>query len=291
MADPLTITICPQDRWAEALRLLAGNPSELCPDQVAVALRGCRMVGACAMIAHRDATGWIWPPVVVGYGHDSVAAALLRHGMQTLAQRGSKIVQCQVDPREPFHGLAESVGLRRLTTVLTLSVRCDAFGARETPTPVQFDTLNSGNLAQFKKLIARSYEGSLDCPELDQLRSAREAISGYLVDSRFDPALWLLARDAQGPIGCVVCTWDGEQRLGELQYLGIVPGRRRSGFGRVLCVRALAQLRARGARSADVTVDAHNTPALKLYEAIGFRERQRRDAYLASIKSQDDSDL
>lgn len=59
---------------------------------------------------------------------------------------------------------------------------------------------------------------------------------------------------------------------GYLQRLAVDPDRQRQGTGRALVLDALGWLRRTGARTAVVNTQEHNTPALDLYRACGFRD-------------------
>ncbi|MFF5185072.1 GNAT family N-acetyltransferase [Streptomyces sp. NPDC000345] len=52
--------------------------------------------------------------------------------------------------------------------------------------------------------------------------------------------------------------------------LGIVPDLRGHGLGRKLMVETLMKLRAEGARTVRLSVEPRNTPAITLYEDLGF---------------------
>lgn len=69
-------------------------------------------------------------------------------------------------------------------------------------------------------------------------------------------------------------------RVGEIEPIGIVPAWQGKGYGRFLLSAALRQLSQRGATSAQITVWRSNTPALHLYQSLGFRHRQTH-TYLA----------
>jgi ribosomal protein S18 acetylase RimI-like enzyme len=59
-----------------------------------------------------------------------------------------------------------------------------------------------------------------------------------------------------------------------LAELYVVPARRRQGLGRSLMERAIAEARARGADSMEIGVDEPDLPARRLYESLGFTNRE-----------------
>lgn len=62
---------------------------------------------------------------------------------------------------------------------------------------------------------------------------------------------------------------------GYVDYLGVRPGDRRAGFGRLLVRSAVADLHARGCPAAHLTVRADATGAAELYRSVGFVEERR----------------
>jgi mycothiol synthase len=58
--------------------------------------------------------------------------------------------------------------------------------------------------------------------------------------------------------------------MGEVYVVGVDPSERGHGLGRALTIAGLVYLRARGLPMAMLYVDADNTPAIALYESLGF---------------------
>jgi ribosomal-protein-alanine N-acetyltransferase len=67
----------------------------------------------------------------------------------------------------------------------------------------------------------------------------------------------------------------------ELVTISILPAARGQGHGRTLLGQALLAAATKGADTMFLEVDATNTPALALYESVGFSETGRRTAYYA----------
>ena len=68
----------------------------------------------------------------------------------------------------------------------------------------------------------------------------------------------------------------------ELTYIGVVPGARGRGFGADLLNYAMAAAGLEGVAVLNVSVDARNTPAMRLYARHKFAEYDRRGVWLAA---------
>jgi len=95
----------------------------------------------------------------------------------------------------------------------------------------------------------------------------------------YDPTLFQLAEADGAIVGLSIAaapTGDDPDRRGHVLSLRVVPAWCRRGLGAALLEKALADLRARGARSAWLSVDAESpSGAPRLYLAAGMRVTQR----------------
>ena len=82
------------------------------------------------------------------------------------------------------------------------------------------------------------------------------------------------------PIGVLMLNPAESPRNWELTYLGLVTPHRNKGYGKALLTVALATAHRGGAAGMILTTDARNRPALRLYEAVGFRACGSYDVFL-----------
>ncbi len=103
-----------------------------------------------------------------------------------------------------------------------------------------------------------------------------------LADVGYDPTLWVVAVDDTGEVAGAMggtAAWRSQDDVGGLFDFGVRPAWRGRGLGRAIMLQALRQFYARGYRSVALSVDADNTPAVSLYDSIGFRPTWRSATY------------
>ncbi|MFJ3956113.1 mycothiol synthase [Arthrobacter sp. NPDC090010] len=91
----------------------------------------------------------------------------------------------------------------------------------------------------------------------------------------FDPEGFLLAVDAEDRIAGFHWTkmqpaLAGHPAQGEVYVVGIVPSSQGKGLGKTLTRKGIEYLRQHGARTVLLYTEADNTPAVRLYESLGF---------------------
>jgi ribosomal protein S18 acetylase RimI-like enzyme len=138
--------------------------------------------------------------------------------------------------------------------------------------------------AMLVEALDRSYENTLDCPELCGLRKTRDVLDSHRATGVFDPALWTVILVDCKPLGCMLLNRCPEQRVIELVYLGVSGALRGKGVARALLSNGLSRLRAaHPAWSLACAVDARNEPALRLYRSIGMRAFGERVAVVRPV--------
>lgn len=268
-----------ENRCANALRLL--QRGELDPQGLLIVRGPAGLRGALLCLPVPGRSALLWPPGVMGDRRTETEDALLRHACAWLRQRGVKLVQTLLAPEETF--LAEPLlrsGFSAVTRLwymrhdLQLSVDC-----LNVPSRLNYRTFADDAL--FRQTLLRTYEGTLDCPEVSGVRSIDEVLQGHRAQGAFDAERWWLVHDGERPVGVLMMTEMPESGDWELAYMGVAPEARRRGFGREILLHALCEARAAEAPALTLSVDVRNQPAWDLYRSMGFEPYDQRVVYLA----------
>jgi mycothiol synthase len=104
----------------------------------------------------------------------------------------------------------------------------------------------------------------------------------------FDPAGFFLAeRDGElaGFHWTKVHRESGGSPIGEVYVVGVDPGEQGTGLGRALTLAGLAHLQRRGLDQVMLYVDEENTPAVRMYSALGFSRWSTDVMYRRAVPS------
>ncbi len=129
-------------------------------------------------------------------------------------------------------------------------------------------------------LIHRCYVGHGDSHINDQYRTVQGSLRFLHNIVRFPGCgvfdaehSWVVREERSGQLEGVVLVSRVEPDVAHITQLCVAPRRRGYGLGRMLLRHAATQLALRGTHAITLTVTEANTPALKLYQALGFKER------------------
>ncbi len=115
----------------------------------------------------------------------------------------------------------------------------------------------------------------------------RATLARRTAEDWFDPSLFLLAVDDLGLAGFdwlkVHEPHDHDPRLGEIYVIGVDPRTQGTGLGRALAIAGLNAIHERGIDTGMLFCAADNTPALKLYRALGFDVHRVDRAYECEV--------
>jgi len=274
-------------RVARGLAML--GKGELDPSGLLV-LRGDRvLLGAVVGTVVPGGTGLVWPPQAVGGPRQSLYEDVLaRHVTDRLRRQGARLGQCLLAPEEAF--LAAPLlrnGFRHVTALWYLrhdnlrSCRKLSSLRLEAPARLVFQTYEEADRDLFHRTLLRTYEGTLDCPEVAGIRTLDEVLTGHKAQGQFNPSLWWLALDGGRPVGVLLAAAVADPPGWEVAYVGVVPEERRRGRGRELMLSVLMEARAAAVPELILTVDGRNRPAWHLYRTLGFEVFDKREVFLA----------
>ena len=255
---------------------------ELQAEGIWVALRRERVTGAMICLKVPGASALVWPPhAEPNEARTQTEDALLQTAGQWLRNQQTRIAQCLLTEEEREFG--ESLlrnGFRRVTSLKYMRHDLGKLAAPKF-SPLRFQTYQEAPPGLFRMTLEQTYAGTLDCPELNGIRTIDEVIAGHLAQGRHDPGRWWLAYEEQQPVGILMVTQIPEWKGWDLSYLGVIPSMRHRGIGRQLTAMALWEARQAGQSKLTLSVDRRNPPAHGLYEKLGFYSYDSRDVYLA----------
>ena len=256
--------------------------------------RGGKAAAAVLVIPGPGRTAVVFMSPVDRRSDVALHAAVARAAVAPLDGGRFAMVQCLLEPGEAVKGrVLEAAGFRFLAELVHMhrSVRRVA-----DPGPL---TVGGRALVEtrwseaarpaFAGAIGATYVDTLDCPGLLGLREMDDIIAGHMASGRFKPKLWSVWHDLGGGEGggvggepAAVLLVSGSVQHGghELVYLGVAERYRGRGLGRRLVEEALHRVHADGGGELHLAVDRRNTPAVRLYREAGFRNADRKTAYI-----------
>jgi mycothiol synthase len=274
-----------ENRCANALRLL--QRGELNSQGLFLVRGPAGLCGALLCLPVPGRSALLWPPGVIhpqdrrDAGPTEIEDALLQHACAWLRQRGVRLVQTLLAPEETF--LADPLLRNGFSTVTRLWYMRHNLNlpVERLNTPSRLNYQTFADDALFRQTLLRTYEGTLDCPEVNGIRDIDEVLQGHRAQGAFDPQRWWLVRDSERPMGVLMMTEIPESGDWEVAYMGVVPEARRRGFGREMLLYALCEARAAAVPAVTLSVDSRNQPAWNLYRSLGFEPYDQRVVYLA----------
>ncbi|WP_169978028.1 GNAT family N-acetyltransferase [Tautonia rosea] len=304
-ARELGIGLCPPDDRAEALavlyhRLSASTRANMIVELLRqeargqldlsglwIASRKRRIVGAMLTQTLAGRAIAIWPPVIArSWGAASLASSMVREALRVSEAQGIRLAQALVEdnaPKQTALDLARG-GLAYVTDLLYLGRPThDVLPIPPGVPPLEWRGYTPDRHDRFARMLERSYQGSLDMPELAGLRSLDDVLQGHLARGSFDPDRWRLGwLEGQTEPVAVLLLLAGSESTWEVSYLGLAPEARGRGLGRRVLAHALELTRPHAHRL-ELAVDVRNLPADRLYQRCGFHAFVRRRVHLAVL--------
>jgi ribosomal protein S18 acetylase RimI-like enzyme len=257
---------------------------ELDPAGIFIARAKDRLIGTVVSLPVPGASGLIWPPQAVSHPCQSaIKDQLVRHACRWLRGKGIRLVQALLAQAEvPYGEALLQNGFALVTRLWYLRHRLDKADGPAEPLPrLRFQTYARCDHSVFDRTLLRTYEESRDCPEITGIRTIDQIIEGHKAQGLHDPDFWWLASDEAGPAGVLLLTALPEGPFWDISYLGVLPEKRRRGYGAELTRKALDEAVGLNALQLTLSVDDRNMPARRLYRNLGFEPYDQREVYLA----------
>jgi ribosomal protein S18 acetylase RimI-like enzyme len=252
--------------------------------------------GATAMLFHSSPESARWlGPKATQCGEISTALRACLEGLRAYPDR-ARLAQCLIEPK---HTWASEVfldaGMVFVGELAYMKQPIEQAPDRHVPEPDwpqgisvrpirSLDPLDPGSdRRDLIEALELSYIDTLDCPELCGLRSMDDVVDSHIATGSFNPNNWLLIEKNGKPAGCCLLTHCPANGSIELVYLGIGAPARGLGLGRMVLAYGTERMRHLGAREVTCAVDTRNTPAMRVYESLGYARFDSRVGFVAQL--------
>jgi mycothiol synthase len=249
---------------------------------------GGATVGAVWAQVRPGGTAVVWPPQWRVSPPPEAPDPLLTALLRSLAEQGTTLAQSLLwGPEAPEAAVLVSCGFRHLADLcyMLAPVATESVKLASSAEPVEFAAVDAASWPRLREVVEQTYDGTLDCPALDGLRSAADVLDEYRTIGAGGAELWRMVRHDGADVGCLLLAEHAAQDQLELVYMGLVPAARGRNWGAAIVRQALRMAAERKRARVVLAVDAANGPALKMYGGAGFIEFDRRAAYLFRTNS------
>ena len=301
--ENLTIEPAPHERQSGALALVFRDlPPEQRAEHVAGLLdqsrdgtlplgglldacRNGRQVGALWAHLQPGNTAALWPVRLVEGEGEPIAQRLLNAAVEYFRRHKVCLAQSLLctDTGSDADRL-RSAGFIHLSDLLYMVCTGDSFPTSDpreiSATPYEVEPYDETQHERLTGIVERTYEQTLDCPDLDGVRDIADVLAGYRATGQFNPARWLFVRCKGRDAGCLLLTDHPSAEQWELIYMGVVPEQRGRGLGVELARYAQWLAGKADTQRLVLAVDAANEPAIAAYIAAGFSAWDRRSVFL-----------
>jgi ribosomal protein S18 acetylase RimI-like enzyme len=246
-------------------------------DHLLVAVESDLLCGVLFALARPGQEAVVFPPWVKNFENSqSICQPLFALLGEQLDRAGVVFSQMLLAPDDEAGGaLLESCGFPLVARLdlLELDLRREASMPTSAPPPSL--AYSPKRAARFARLIQATYRNSLDCPGVSRFRRGEDAVCAHLAREGFCEELARIYTVGSQDAGVLLMTFDGHRAAAEIGYLGVSEAFRGQGLGTGMVHDALRLARQYGCRRVEVAVDCSNEPAVRLYRALRFVERER----------------
>lgn len=226
---------------------------------------------------------------------DSERAALLEAacaylGSPTDGRPAVRLAQALLEPEERSQARAfERAGFLRLGELAYMRRTMPRRAERDPRWPADVEVVSYADLdplcrvGVLERALGRTYERTLDCPELCGRREIADVIESHTSVGVHDPSMWWIVFAGGEAEGCALLSPCPEQGSVELVYMGISSALRGRGVGSALLGHALNRVAGRAEGYVTCAVDTRNAPALRMYRNAKFKRFATRVPLIRSL--------
>lgn len=302
-SERVEIEVCSPEQYGAALWLATGGSSlranrgrvtallaaekagKIGFDGLFVGRRGARIVGAIWCLPQPGRIATLWGPKLLPSEQDTLANQLIQHSRGYAQREGVHLVQSLLEAENSTTAqYLTAGGFLEITRVEQMVATPAAASVLPPDDDRQLTACPDVRSSSFQQLVARTYEGSLDCPELDDLRQIEDVLDGYLSTSAGRPEHWYTFQCEGQTAGTILLAHHAEIHQLELIYFGLLPSFRRRGLGAELIRFALLLGAELGCELVTTGVDVRNIPAVTLYRQFGFQMVDSKRVFLLPLE-------
>ncbi|WP_018918450.1 GNAT family N-acetyltransferase [Vreelandella zhanjiangensis] len=279
-----SVAVCPSTHRREALLHLAAVHEPALQPMLQTALQSAkqaaaweglwvsqqqgRIDGAIWVQLLGNTTAQLWLPRQQG----PVAQALLRVAYRWIAEQGITFCHTVLPPSHyAWEATLLALNMTRLAELHYLSgsiISGPLIALSDKPVSIQLKAFTELDESAQKALIDDVSQESLDCPGLREALSSEALLAGFYQKAPQAPHHWYSVHVAGQSVGVLLLS--PLDRCWELLLMGVVREWRGKGIGREVLQAAFRLAAQQGATEMMLTVDALNTPALRLYQRAGL---------------------
>ena len=200
-----------------------------------------------------------------------VEREIVRSALARAAGLGARVLHVCVGT-SPFWGeLLGEEGFSQVRTYWLMQWRQDELPSVEVPQGFLIERFQPGDEERLTQVQNASFSGSWGfCPNTVQEISYRAGMAHSPPEG-----ILLLAHGDDTAGYCWTCVLgDSQNSIGVIGMVGIVPAYRGRGLSKPILLAGMEHLRSRGVEHIRLDVDGENSPALKLYDSVGFSKAQ-----------------
>lgn len=299
---PLEYGLVPADRLQQAVAQLLSYPGHV-PDgrqitgfmesmrargmdlcRTRIATRGSSVVYAICPVPLPGKIVMLLSGTPATQAQREAADVLLQQVLAEYLSSDNALLQVLVDPEDTAQmALYRAAGFSELASLSYLECPAQHMGYRLPEGGWELVTYAPERHQFFAEAIRASYEETLDCPQLNGLRSIEDVIAGHKAAGEFDPRNWIAVVRDSHPAGVLILSRVPASDALELTYIGLARFARGQGLASALMKLAIARAAELSCARLTTAVDTGNTPAITMYVRAGMRRIGTRVALIRVI--------